>query len=95
MAPHGVYPCLGDDLWVAIAVGSDAEWRGLCQAIGRPELAEDARFASLPGRWHNQRAADDILTAWTREHEHYQAMRILQAHGVPAGPRGHGGRGHR
>jgi crotonobetainyl-CoA:carnitine CoA-transferase CaiB-like acyl-CoA transferase len=86
MAPHGVYPCQGDDLWVAIAVGSDAEWRGLCHAIGQPELAEDARFATLPGRWQNQRTLDGILSAWTRERDHYQAMRILQHHGVPAGP---------
>ena len=86
MAPHGVYPCQGDDLWVAIAVGSDAEWRGLCHAIGQPELADDARFATLPGRWQNQRALDDILSAWTRGRDHYEAMHILQRHGVPAGP---------
>jgi crotonobetainyl-CoA:carnitine CoA-transferase CaiB-like acyl-CoA transferase len=86
MAPHGVYPCQGDDLWVAIAVSSDAEWRGLCQAIGQPELAEDARFATLPGRWQNQRALDEMLSAWTRGHDHYQAMQLLQDHGVPAGP---------
>ena len=86
MAPHGVYPCQRDDLWVAIAVGSDAEWRGLCHAIGQPELVEDARFATLPGRWQNQRELDDILSAWTRGHSHYQAMHILQDHGVPAGP---------
>jgi crotonobetainyl-CoA:carnitine CoA-transferase CaiB-like acyl-CoA transferase len=86
MVPHGVYPCRGNDLWVTIAVGSDAEWRGLCQAIGQPELAEDARFATWPGRRQNQRALDEILTAWTRGRDHYQAMRILQDHGVPAGP---------
>jgi crotonobetainyl-CoA:carnitine CoA-transferase CaiB-like acyl-CoA transferase len=86
MAPHGVYPCQGDDLWVAIAVGSDAEWHGLCHAIGRPELADDARFATLSGRWQNQRALDDILTAWTRGRDHYQAMHLLQRYGVPAGP---------
>jgi crotonobetainyl-CoA:carnitine CoA-transferase CaiB-like acyl-CoA transferase len=86
MAPHGVYPCQGDDLWVAIAVGSDAEWRGLCHAIGQPELADDVRFATLPGRWQNQRALDDILSAWTRGRDHYEAMHILQRHGVPAGP---------
>src|SRR5262247_2258121 len=63
MAPHGVYPCQGDDLWVAIAVGSDAEWRGLCHAIGQPKLADDARFVTLTGRWQNQRALDDILSA--------------------------------
>ncbi|MGH8063860.1 MAG: CaiB/BaiF CoA transferase family protein [Candidatus Entotheonellia bacterium] len=86
MVPHGVYPCRGDDMWVAVAVSSDDEWRGLCQAIGQPELTEDARFATLAGRWRHQRALDDMLSSWSRGHDHYQAMHVLQAHGVPAGP---------
>jgi crotonobetainyl-CoA:carnitine CoA-transferase CaiB-like acyl-CoA transferase len=85
MMPHGVYPCQGDDMWVALSVSSDDQWRGLCRAIGRPELAEDARFATLPVRRRNQAALDEILSAWTRARDHYQVMRILQAHGVPAG----------
>jgi crotonobetainyl-CoA:carnitine CoA-transferase CaiB-like acyl-CoA transferase len=86
MAPHGVYPCQGDDMWVAVAISSDDEWHGLCRAIGQPELADDARFATLTGRWRNQRALNEILSAWTRGRDHYQAMHILQGHGVPAGP---------
>jgi crotonobetainyl-CoA:carnitine CoA-transferase CaiB-like acyl-CoA transferase len=46
MAPHGVYPCAGDDRFVAIAVRDEREWRELCLAMERPELAQDARFAS-------------------------------------------------
>jgi crotonobetainyl-CoA:carnitine CoA-transferase CaiB-like acyl-CoA transferase len=85
MVPHGVYPCQGDDRWVAVAVSSDDEWRGLCRAIEQPDLAEDARFATLSVRRRNQAALDEILSAWTRARDHYQAMQILQAHGVPAG----------
>ena len=33
-APHGCYPCRGDDAWVAIAVDSDDEWRALTRAPG-------------------------------------------------------------
>ena len=86
MMPHGVYPCQGEDRWLAIAVSSDAEWCGLCRAIGQPELADDARFVTLLGRWQHQRELNEILSAWTRTHDHYQAMHILQAHGVAAGP---------
>ncbi|HSF29070.1 MAG TPA: CoA transferase [Candidatus Tectomicrobia bacterium] len=85
MVPHGVYPCQGDDRWVVLAVNSDDEWHGLCQAIGQPDLAEDRRFATLLGRRRNQTALDEILAAWTRSRDHYQVMHILQAHGVPAG----------
>jgi crotonobetainyl-CoA:carnitine CoA-transferase CaiB-like acyl-CoA transferase len=83
--PQGVYPCQGDDMWVAISVGADNEWQGLCQAIGQPHLTQDPRFATVLARHHHQTELDQILTAWTQEREHYQAMHLLQAHGVPAG----------
>ena len=85
MAPHGVYPCRGEDMWVAIAVGSDDEWHGLCEAIGRPELAADAGFATVLMRQRNRAALDEILSAWTRQRDHYDVMHLLQARGVPAG----------
>jgi crotonobetainyl-CoA:carnitine CoA-transferase CaiB-like acyl-CoA transferase len=85
LVPQGVYPCQGDDMWVAISVGSDDEWRGLCRALGQPTLAQDPRFATVLARRHHQAELDQILVAWTQEREHYQAMHLLQAHGVPAG----------
>jgi crotonobetainyl-CoA:carnitine CoA-transferase CaiB-like acyl-CoA transferase len=85
MVPHGVYPCRGDDRWVAVAVSTDDEWRGLCRAIGQPDLAEDARFATLQVRRRHQPALDALISAWTRERDHYQAMYILQDHAIPAG----------
>jgi crotonobetainyl-CoA:carnitine CoA-transferase CaiB-like acyl-CoA transferase len=85
MVPHGVYPCQGDDRWIALAISSDDEWRGLCRALGQPDLAEDARFATVPARWRNEPALHEIISAWTRARDHYEAMHILQTHGVPAG----------
>lgn len=83
--PQGVYPCLGTDQWVAISVGSDTEWRGLCQAIGQPDLLHDPRFRTALERRQHQADLDQLLSAWTRERQHYQVMHLLQAHGVPAG----------
>jgi len=83
--PQGVYPCQGEDMWLAIAVGSDEEWHGLCRAIAQPALAQDPRFATFPARREHQEELDRFLTAWTQAHEHYEAMHLLQAHGVPAG----------
>jgi len=40
-APHGVFPCPGDDAWLAIAVLDDDWWRAFCGAIGQPGLAGD------------------------------------------------------
>jgi benzylsuccinate CoA-transferase BbsF subunit len=85
MSPHGVYPCTGEDRWVAIAVGSDAQWRGLCRAIGQPSLVDDPKFATLEGRTAHRQELDLLLSRWTQERDHNQAMHLLQAHGVAAG----------
>ncbi|MDO8673729.1 MAG: CoA transferase, partial [Dehalococcoidia bacterium] len=54
MAPHDVYPCKGDDSWIAIAVGSEEEWRALCDAMGNPDWTRKEEFAGMYSRWHNQ-----------------------------------------
>ena len=64
-APHGVYPCVGDDRWVAIAVFDDAEWTALVQAMGDPAWAADPRFATLDARVAHQDDLDAHLGAWT------------------------------
>jgi crotonobetainyl-CoA:carnitine CoA-transferase CaiB-like acyl-CoA transferase len=83
--PQGVYPCQGEDRWIAVSIGSDDEWRQLCQAIGHPQCAQDPRFATVLARQRHQTELDQLLIHWTQEHDHYQAMHILQAHGVAAG----------
>jgi benzylsuccinate CoA-transferase BbsF subunit len=78
-APHGVYPCAGDDRWIAIAVTDDAEWRALVRAMGSPEWARSDRFADPDG-------LDARLGEWTRGFEAVALAERLQAAGVPAGP---------
>ncbi len=85
-APHGVYHCSEPDTWVAIAVTRDEEWQALCRVIGRPDLAADPRFASAEGRRAHQDMIDAAITEWTRGVRDYEAMRLLQEAGVPAGP---------
>ncbi len=84
MAPHNVYPCNGDDNWVAIAVSTDREWQGLCEAIGNPELASDPRFTDSYTRQRHQEELDRIISAWTIQHTDYEVMHRLQMLGVPA-----------
>ena len=84
-APQGVYPCQGDDTWLAISVGSDEKWEGLCRAIGRSELVHHPRFETVPARRRHQAEMDQIISDWTRGRDHRQAMHLLQAQGVPAG----------
>ena len=84
-APHGAYQCQGEDNWIAIAVGSDDQWRALAQEIGRPELAEDPRFNTAAGRKNHEEALDTIVSSITRQEDRYELMRRLQERNVPAG----------
>jgi crotonobetainyl-CoA:carnitine CoA-transferase CaiB-like acyl-CoA transferase len=84
-APHGVYPCRGDDRWVAIAVFDDAEWKALVGVLGEPEWAADPRFETLAARVANQDDLDAHLGAWTAERDRHEVMAALQAVGVRAG----------
>jgi crotonobetainyl-CoA:carnitine CoA-transferase CaiB-like acyl-CoA transferase len=84
MAPHGVYPCAGDDRWIAIAVRDARDWRALCAAMGRPELAEDARFASAEARLARRDELDALVAAWTAQRPMEDAEALLQARAVPA-----------
>jgi crotonobetainyl-CoA:carnitine CoA-transferase CaiB-like acyl-CoA transferase len=85
-ALQGCYPAAGDDQWVVITINSDEEWKNFCEAIDSPHLAKDPRFDNLLGRLKNQDILDKKITKWTRMHNNYEIMRLLQAHGVPAGP---------
>jgi crotonobetainyl-CoA:carnitine CoA-transferase CaiB-like acyl-CoA transferase len=86
MAPHGAYPCDGRDRWVAIAVGSDEEWRAMCGVMDRAELADDPRFATLADRKANEDVLDAIVGEWTRNRSPMEAAAVLQSAGVAAAP---------
>lgn len=84
-APHGVFQCQGDNRWIAIAVFTEQEWQDLCRVMGQPELAFDARFASLEARKKNEDELEKTVAAWTTKYPPEQLMSWLQAADVPAG----------
>jgi crotonobetainyl-CoA:carnitine CoA-transferase CaiB-like acyl-CoA transferase len=83
MAPHAIYPCRGDDEWIAIACRGDDDWRRLAAKTGA-DWARDSRFEALASRLAAQDALDAQLASWTRGSEKYALARELQAAGVPA-----------
>jgi crotonobetainyl-CoA:carnitine CoA-transferase CaiB-like acyl-CoA transferase len=85
-APHGVYPCAGEDRWIAIAVTSEAEWQALCSVIERPDLAGDPGLSDAAGRRRRADALDAAIALWSKHQNDEAAMHRLQAAGVPAGP---------
>ncbi|MHB1343180.1 MAG: CaiB/BaiF CoA transferase family protein [Thermoleophilia bacterium] len=84
-APHGVYPCAGEDRWCAVSVSSADEWRLLRLAMGDPAWAADPRYDTLEGRKADEDEIDERLGIWTRDFEPAVLMALLQARGVRAG----------
>jgi len=86
MAPHGCYPCRGDDRWVAIAVRSEHEWSALCSVMGNPSWTRQEQFADMTRRWQHQDTLDEHLGKWTILHDASELMEKLQSEGVAVGP---------
>jgi crotonobetainyl-CoA:carnitine CoA-transferase CaiB-like acyl-CoA transferase len=81
-APHGAYPCQGEDRWCVIAVFTDEEWQSLRKAIGEPDWAKDPKFATLLGRKRNEEELDRLIGEWTSKLTAEKVMTKLQSVGV-------------
>jgi crotonobetainyl-CoA:carnitine CoA-transferase CaiB-like acyl-CoA transferase len=77
-APHGVFPALGKDSWVAIAARNDEEWIVLATFVGGASLANDHRFSTLSARKANEDALEKILEEWTSTQEAHSIEAKLQ-----------------
>jgi len=86
MAPHGCYPCAGEDQWITIACETDAQFAAVCSVIGQPNLARDDRFADVVSRYRSEDSLDEIIRAWTVGRAKEEAAESLQSMGVPAMP---------
>ncbi|MBF9042263.1 CoA transferase [Rhodobacterales bacterium HKCCE4037] len=86
MAPHGVYPCAGEDRWIAIAVEDERQWTALCDIIGGAHLVEDRRFATMGARKTNEAALDAEISALTATQDRVTLAKRLTTAGVPASP---------
>lgn len=84
-APHGVYPGVGEDRWIAFGAFDDEQWLALTRVLAAPELANDARFANLESRLAHQEELDRLVASATAQHDVFALMDALQAAGVPAG----------
>jgi benzylsuccinate CoA-transferase BbsF subunit len=84
--PHGIYQCLGERSWVAIAVTNETQWGALCGLIGRPDLAMKRDLLYSNSEEGFSREVEDAISRWTAQYEDYEAARLFQMAGVPAGP---------
>ena len=71
---------------LVVAVGNNTQFANLCRVIGRPELAEDERFATNPERVANREALISELQREFGERPAEEWADELRAAGVPSGP---------
>lgn len=84
-APRNVYKTK-DDRWLMISASVQRIAERTFQAMGRPELIEDARFNSNENRVANVEELDQIIGEWVARLTRDEALEVLLAHDVAAGP---------
>ena len=84
VAPANAYPT-SDGSEVLIAGNADTVFTRLCDAMGRPDLATDERFATHVARGERERELDALVTAWTSTMGSDELLSLLRDHTVPAG----------
>jgi benzylsuccinate CoA-transferase BbsF subunit len=85
-SPHGNYPAAGDDRWIALSIGSDAQWQALRDALGDPAWMALDRFSTASARQSNRADLDEKLAHETRKHDAARLSSKLMPAGVPAAP---------
>jgi len=84
VAPYRVFETA--DGYVVVAVVGENAWAGLCDAVDRPDLREDPRFATSEDRVEHQEALYAELDGVFRARPTEEWFAVLQDHGVPTGP---------
>ncbi|MBV8951179.1 MAG: CoA transferase, partial [Actinobacteria bacterium] len=83
-APQNLYPCAGEEEWLALAVATDEQWESLRRVLGHPEWARDAALDTADGRRSAHDAIDAELAAWCATRPVDELVNALVAAGVPA-----------
>ncbi len=87
-SPSEVYPCKGggpnDYCYIYTTRASNAHWHRLLDVVGRQDLLEDPRFVDAKARAGNFKAVDEVISAWTVQHDKNTVMQLLGDAGIPA-----------
>jgi crotonobetainyl-CoA:carnitine CoA-transferase CaiB-like acyl-CoA transferase len=85
IVPTNTYRCR-DGKYVVIGGNADSIFQRLMRAAGRPEMAEDDRFANNTGRVAHEQEIDEAIGTWTKTLDASAVLDKLAAAAVPAGP---------
>lgn len=84
LCPYNVYPT--SDGYIAIICNDDKHWRGLCDAMNRPELKDDPAMAANRDRVANMESVDRLVSDWTAHQKKKELFDLLIHHRVPSAP---------
>jgi len=84
IAPSNLYPTRDGQAFL-IAANQDTVFRRLTEAMGRPELADDVRYATHGARGEHQAELDARISEWAATLAADELATLMDAHGVPAG----------
>ncbi len=84
VAPSNVYPTR-DGKMILIAANQDTVFGRLADAMGRPELAKDPRYATHSARGAVQKELDDLISDWTRTIDADRLEQLMDEFGIPSG----------
>lgn len=84
VAPSNVYPT-SDGKLILIAANQDTVFKRLAEAMGRADLAADARYATHSARGANQKELDNLISDWTRTITAERLEGLMDEFGIPSG----------
>lgn len=84
IAPSNTYST-SDGSFVVMGANSDNVFARLSEAIDKPELIEDERFATHIARGKHAVELDSLIEEWTRQRTSAECLAAFDTHGVPAG----------
>jgi len=83
-APQGVYPCAGEDTWVAVAIETDDQWTSLRKAMGDPIWARSSDLRQVRGRREAHDLIDKEVARWCSDRDVVLVVEKLLDAGIPA-----------
>jgi CoA:oxalate CoA-transferase len=83
-SPYNVYPT--SDGWLALICVTEAHWQALTDAMGRTDLRDDPRFATLRTRVAHMDLVDEIVSEWTRRFTKQDLFELLLQSRIPSAP---------
>jgi formyl-CoA transferase len=87
--PIGIYPCKGggpnDYVYIYTAASNPEHWTRLLKVMGREELIGDARYSTPAARMERWAEVDELVSAWTRQHDKHTAAKLIGSATIPSG----------